>query len=138
MTTSQTKSIAAWCAALLAVVGVLVVLVGARPQVQAQAAERVWYRIEQVGPGTHPPSAWRLVGEGFAGTYPFVDDFEIDIRPVGGVVRVLVRDGVSRVEIPVSCTGRGPRSAFLQASRTGGDQTFRIGLTCSATEPAAP
>jgi hypothetical protein len=105
----------------------------------AQAANTVWYRIVQVGPGAQPREPWRRLGPGFAGTYAFIDDFEIDIRavPNTAIVRARVRDGQAQIESVISCTEPNmPRLAIVNATRVGPNQrTFVIGVACSEREP---
>ncbi len=106
---------------------------------RAQATEVAWYNVMIEGSGAPAPGPWRRVGEGYAATYPFVDDFEIDIRPAGDLIRAQIRDGHSRTETAIRCgTGGSPRRALLRTTRDGSDRVFNVAVMCSATEPPAP
>lgn len=111
------------------------------PAAQAQAPEVAWYRVIREGQRAGTMPAWQRVGVGYAGTFAFMENFEVDVRPQpGGIVRTLVHDGASRVETAISCTGdRFPRRSMLRATRDGaGQSTIIVATMCSATQPPAP
>ncbi|RZO59279.1 MAG: hypothetical protein EVA89_16625 [Sandaracinaceae bacterium] len=106
---------------------------------EAQAADAVWYRIVNEGRSAGTMAEWRRVGEGAAATIPFMEGFEVNVRPVSGVVHATVHDGQARVSTAISCDSeRSPRRAMLRATRAGADQpTVVVALQCSATQPPA-
>jgi len=108
--------------------------------VEAQQQQRsVWYRIEVRDRTAGTTDGWQRLGEGYAGTFPFMDDFQVTIRPGRGGAAITIRDGRSEVTSAISCTReRAPDKTALVASRRGGDQPpITVGITCSATRPAA-
>lgn len=110
---------------------------GGWQQAEAQTAEVAWYRVVNEGRSAGTMNRWQRVGEGYAGTFPFLEDFEVDIRPRGPIIEAKVRDGRSRVTTAISCTSdRGPRQAMLRATRDGeGQAVIMVLIQCAATEP---
>ena len=78
------------------------------------------------------------MGVGAAATFPFLEDFEVDVRPNGEAIHIKVRDGQSQVLSVISCTRpNAPRSAMLLANREGdGQPVIMVAVQCSATEPS--
>jgi hypothetical protein len=123
-------------------IGVLAALVGvlswgAVAVTRAQPSEVAWYRIVNEGRSAGTMTSWQRVGAGAASTFPFLDDFEVDIRPRGANVVAAVRDGRSEVSTVINCTQRdAPRHTALRATRTGADQpVVYVALKCSASAP---
>lgn len=121
---------------LAALVGVLAW--GAVTETHAQPPEVAWYRIVNEGRSAGTMTSWQRVGTGAASTFPFLDDFEVDIRPRGANVVAKVRDGRSEVSTVINCTqADAPRHAALRATRSGTDQpVIFVALKCSASAPA--
>jgi hypothetical protein len=117
----------------------LATVIGARSTARAQRGEVAWYRVVNVGATSGTMARFQRVGEGYAGTFPFMDGFEVNIRPDGSTVNVVVTDGPSRVTATVSCAGsNAPRRASLLATRTARDSArISIEVVCSAAEPPA-
>ncbi len=104
----------------------------------AQEANVAWYRIVNQGRSAGTMARWRRVGpQGATHTFPFMEGFEVAVRPSGDTVSAVVHDGRSLVSSTVSCSRPGgPQRAMLLATRDGADQpTIMVLLECSATEP---
>jgi hypothetical protein len=108
-------------------------------EVSAQPSEVAWYRLVVDGRSAGTMTRWRRVDAGAAATFPFMDDFEVNIRPANGAVNATVRDGQTQFTATISCIQpNAPRRAMLTADRAGDDQpVITVSLQCSATEPAA-
>lgn len=117
----------------------LAAVFGARSTARAQRGEVAWYRVVNVGATSGTMERFQRVGEGYAGTFPFMDGFQVTIRPDRSTVNVVVTDGASRVTSTVSCAGaNAPRRASLLATRTARDSArISIEVVCSAAEPPA-
>ena len=115
------------------------VLLGSQAQSEAsaQAGEVAWYRIVNRGRGAGTMPRWMRVGQGAAATFPFMENFEVNIVPADGLVNALIRDGQSEFMATIGCTHpRAPRRAAITATRVGADQpVITVALECSATEP---
>lgn len=106
---------------------------------EAQSGAVAWYRIVNEGRSAGTMTSWRRVGQGAASTFPFLEGFEVNIRPVGDTVEASVHDGQARTSTVISCTSeRVPPRAALRATRAGdGQPVIFVMMQCSATEPAA-
>lgn len=107
-------------------------------QPSAPAGEVVWYRIVNQGRSAGTMARWARVGEGAAATFPFLDNFEVDIRPAGDVVNATVRDGQTQFVTSVSCTRpNAPHRVAVATNRIGDNlPVISLALQCSATEPS--
>lgn len=104
----------------------------------AQEAEHVWYRwvFEGHGAGTMPQ--WERLDGQAAATFPFVEDFEIQIRTRGDVTMARIRDRGAETTTSISCApnSRQPRKAMMHYHRTSGDgHTIIVALQCSDSRP---
>ena len=104
---------------------------------RAQTAEIAWYRVVNVGLSAGTMERYQPLGEGYAGTFPFMEGFEIRVRPEGDQVSIAVLDGTSVFLSFMSCTRpNAPRRASVVATRsTQGSARIGVDVRCSATEP---
>jgi hypothetical protein len=121
----------------LAIGALVIAAVGLQSTARAQRVDTVWYRVVNVNRNSGTMPRYQRLGEGYAGTFPFMDNFEISIRPQGGVIKITVRDGASRVGSLVSCTApNAPRRSVMEATRTTQDSArITLDVLCSASEP---
>ncbi|MFT5354013.1 MAG: hypothetical protein ACI9KE_001213 [Polyangiales bacterium] len=108
-------------------------------EVSAQAGEVAWYRIVNQGRSAGTMPRWMRVGQGAAATFPFMDDFEVNIRPSDGLVNATIRDGQTQFMTTISCTRpNAPRRAMTITNRIGDDlPVIMVTLQCSDTQPVA-
>ena len=121
----------------LAIGALVIAAVGVQSTARAQRVDTVWYRVVNVNQNSGTMPRYQRLGEGYAGTFPFMDDFQISIRPQGGLINITVRDGASRVTSSVSCAApNAPRRRSMEATRTTQDSArITVDVLCSASEP---
>ena len=121
----------------LAIGALLIASVGARSTAFAQRPDMAWYRVvnSQGSAGTMP--RYQRVGEGYTGTFPFMEGFEIRVRAEGDRVTVGVVDGTSISMSAMSCTRPDAprRISFIASRSTQGSARIAVDVLCSATEP---
>jgi hypothetical protein len=121
----------------LALGALVLAAVGAQSTARAQRVDTAWYRVVNVNQTSGTMARFQRLGEGYTGTFPFMDNFEISIRPQGALINITVADGASRVTSSLSCTmPNAPRRGSLQATRTARDSArIMVDVLCSASEP---
>ena len=111
----------------------------------AQAGEVVWYRVVNEGRSAGTMPQWERLRQNYDATFPFIDGFEVQIRPQGTTAAAAaIVDRGARTVSAVNCTApRYPRRGALMYRRDGTDQpgadrpTIVVALACSATRPEA-
>jgi hypothetical protein len=123
----------------LALGALLIAAIGIQSTARAQRVDTAWYRVVNVGQSSGTMARFERLGQGYTGTFPFMDNFQISIRPDGQNITLTVADGASRVISALSCTAaNAPRRSKLVATRaTQGSAQIVVDVQCSATEPPA-